>query len=41
LKSTEFRQSATCAAAPVGNGARIVTSLTIAGQPVQARFVVR
>ena len=27
--------------APLGKGARVVTSLTIAGQPVQARFVVR
>jgi hypothetical protein len=29
------------AEAPIGKGARVVTSLTIAGQPVQARFVVR
>ena len=29
------------AEAPVGKGARVVTSLTIAGEPVQARFVVQ
>jgi hypothetical protein len=29
------------AEAPIGKGARVVTSLTIAGQPVQARFVIR
>jgi hypothetical protein len=29
------------AEAPIGKGARVVTSLIIAGQPVQARFVVR
>jgi hypothetical protein len=29
------------AEAPIGKGARVVTSLTIAGKPMQARFVVR